>query len=204
MGALLLAAAGFALLPNLRAHASRAAPARHERRRPRMERDVIAMTRPARPRAPRGRRWALDPGLVFLNHGSFGACPRAVLDAQSDLRAELEANPVAFLGRGLDDRLAAARAAVAAFVGRGPRGPGLRAERHHRRRHRPGTLRLGPGDEIAGHDHEYNAALNVARFAAPATGARVVVARIPLPVDGPDEVAERILGGVTRGRVSSW
>ena len=75
---------------------------------------------PGRRRTPLADRWALDPDVVFLNHGSFGACPRSVLDAQQALRAEMEANPVAFLARGLDERLAAARAAIGAFVGADP------------------------------------------------------------------------------------
>src|SRR4051794_37160735 len=61
--------------------------------------------------------FTLDPSITFLNHGSFGACPRAVLDAQARLRAELEREPVRFLAREIDGRIDAARAALAAFVG---------------------------------------------------------------------------------------
>ena len=95
-------------------------------------------TRKARPsgnrptRAAQAEAWALDPALVFLNHGSFGACPRAVLVAQAALRDEMEANPVAFLGRALEPRLDAAREALGAFLGRRSRGPRLRAQRHPR------------------------------------------------------------------------
>src|SRR4029453_16616512 len=64
-----------------------------------------------------GMDWALDPTVTFLNHGSFGACPRSVLELQGRLRAELEAQPVRFLSRELEGRLDAARQALGAFVG---------------------------------------------------------------------------------------
>jgi isopenicillin-N epimerase len=149
------------------------------------------------PRSPLADRWALDPGVVFLNHGSFGACPRAVLAAQQGLRAELEANPVAFLGRQLDDRLAVARAVVGTFVGADPDDlvfvPNATAGIATVLR----SAEIGPGDELLATDHEYNAALNALRAAAADRGARVVLARIPLPVAGPDEIVERVLAAVT-------
>ena len=49
--------------------------------------------------------WTLDPSAVFLNHGSFGACPRAVLEAQSRLRERMELQPVRFLSRELEPLL---------------------------------------------------------------------------------------------------
>ena len=149
------------------------------------------------PRSPLAERWALDPGMVFLNHGSFGACPRAVLAAQQALRGELEANPVAFLGRQLDDRLAAARVAVGSFVGADPDDlafvPNATAGIATVLR----SAEIGPGDELLATDHEYNAALNALRAAAADRGARVVLARIPLPVAGPDEIVERVMAALT-------
>src|SRR6266403_1588936 len=62
------------------------------------------------------RFWTLDPAVAFLNHGSFGACPRPVLEAQQRLRERLERQPVRFFVRDLepllDDAAAAARAEV--------------------------------------------------------------------------------------------
>ena len=61
--------------------------------------------------------WCLDPAVTYLNHGSFGACPAAVLAVQSALRLEMEREPVDFLAVKLQGRLDAARDALAAFLG---------------------------------------------------------------------------------------
>ena len=64
--------------------------------------------------------WTLEPGLAFLNHGSFGACPRVVLEHQQRLRDEMERQPVEFFVRRLPERLDAARRELAAFLGATP------------------------------------------------------------------------------------
>ena len=66
------------------------------------------------------RHWTLDPRIAFLNHGSFGACPRHVLEVQQQLRARIEREPVLFLSRELEPLLDEARGALARFVGADP------------------------------------------------------------------------------------
>jgi len=141
--------------------------------------------------------WTLDPAVVFLNHGSFGACPRPVLAEQDRLRAQIEREPVQFFLRELGPLLDAARADVAAFVGARPDDlvfvrnatAGVNAVL--------GSLRLEPGDELLTTDHVYNACHNALRHVAARAGARVVVARVPFPISGPDEVLAAVLAGVT-------
>ncbi len=58
--------------------------------------------------------------MTFLNHGSFGACPRAILDVQKGWRDKLEAHPVRFLARDLEDLLDWCRSEIGAFVGADP------------------------------------------------------------------------------------
>ena len=60
---------------------------------------------------PLARHWTLDPAVTFLNHGSFGACPRAVLAKQDEWRARLERQPVRLMARELEGLLDEARAA---------------------------------------------------------------------------------------------
>src|SRR5947199_3184917 len=59
----------------------------------------------------------LDPEVTFLNHGSFGACPRAVFERFQEWQLELERQPVLFLARRFEQLLADARSALAAYVG---------------------------------------------------------------------------------------
>src|SRR5438045_7155148 len=62
-------------------------------------------------------KWLLDENVIFLNHGSFGACPREVLEVQRDWRDRLETEPVRFMVRELPKHLDAARHELATFVG---------------------------------------------------------------------------------------
>jgi isopenicillin-N epimerase len=141
--------------------------------------------------------WPLERGLVFLNHGSFGACPTEVLRHQATLRAEMETEPVRFLSRELDDRLDAARAALAAFVGSDPDDlafvtnatSGVNAVLRSRV--------FAARDELLTTDHAYNACRNTLNFVAERAGARVVVATVPFPVTSPDEVVDAVLAKVT-------
>jgi isopenicillin-N epimerase len=101
--------------------------------------------------------FALDPEIVFLNHGSFGACPLEVLDEYRRWQLELERRPVEFLARRLPALLAEARAEVAAYVGAGPDDlvfvPNATAGVNIVAR----SLRLRPGDEVLTTDEEYGA-----------------------------------------------
>jgi isopenicillin-N epimerase len=141
--------------------------------------------------------WALDPGVTFLNHGSFGACPREVLEDQRRWRDRLEAQPVQFLARDLPGLLARARADLAAFVGADPDDLAFVANATGAVNAVLRSLRFEPGDELLTDDHEYNATINVLRHVAERDGARVVVARIPFPGASEEAVVEALLGSVT-------
>lgn len=141
--------------------------------------------------------WSFDPDILFLNHGSFGACPRPVLAAQHRLREMLEAQPVEFLARQLPDRLSIAREALAAFVGASPDGLAFVSNATMGVNTVLRSLSFQPGDQILVTDHGYAACTNAARFVADRAGADVVTAKIPTPVTSPDEVVAAILGAAT-------
>ena len=141
--------------------------------------------------------WTLDPAVTFLNHGSFGACPVPVLTAQSAWRARLESEPVQFLGRELEGHLEVARSALGAFLGADPDDLAFVGNATSGVNTVLRSLTFQPGDEILVTDHEYNAALNAARYVAERSGARVIVARIPFPLTDPAQVTAAVLAEVT-------
>lgn len=141
--------------------------------------------------------WLLDREITFLNHGSFGACPRRVLEVQNEWRARLERQPLQFLARELEPELDAARAALAQFVGANPDDLVFVPNATHGVNTVLRSLTFQPGDELLVTDQEYNACRNALEFAAERSGTRVVVASLPFPVRNADEIVAPILAGVT-------
>ncbi len=141
--------------------------------------------------------WRLEPGVSFLNHGSFGACPEPVLEAQRVWRDRLEGEPVRFLARELEGHLDAVRAELGAFLHADPEGLAFVPNATTGISTVLGSLRFAPGDELLVNDHEYNATILALRAAAERDGARVVVVRIPFPIDDPSQVVEAYLESVT-------
>lgn len=154
--------------------------------------------RPGWPMAsPWKGNWRLSEKTVFLNHGSFGACPWPVLDAQRRLRDEMESGPVRFLARTHGERLDAARNTLAEFLGASAGNlvfvnnatTGVNAVAR--------SLEFQGGDEILTTGLDYNACRNVLAEVAKQAGAKLVVADVPFPLESEDEVVAAILAAVT-------
>jgi isopenicillin-N epimerase len=141
--------------------------------------------------------WLLDRDIVFLNHGSYGAAPIAVLARQDEYRTQLEREPVRFMVRELEPLLDNARKTLAGFIGADPEGlafvPNATAGVNAVLR----SLDLDKHDQLLTTNHEYNACRNALEYVAQVAGAKVIVAEIPFPIDSPDAIVDRILERVT-------
>ena len=139
----------------------------------------------------------LDPDVHFFNHGSFGACPRPVFEEYQRWQRELEREPVEFLGRRIKERMAQARAELAAFLGVGHDdvvyfpNPTTAINMVAR------SLRLEPGDEILATDHEYGAMERTWRLNSRFGGYHYIRRPMPLPMTTSAEFVETFWQGVT-------
>src|SRR5579863_180936 len=134
--------------------------------------------------------------IAFLNHGSFGACPRPVFETYQAWQRELERQPVEFLGRRVRGLLADARAALANFVGTAPDNvvytPNITWGANAVAR----SLDLEPGSEVLTTNLEYGAIDRTWRYYCDQRGVRYVQQPITLPVTTPETVVEELWAGV--------
>ncbi|HWS72168.1 MAG TPA: aminotransferase class V-fold PLP-dependent enzyme, partial [Thermoanaerobaculia bacterium] len=141
--------------------------------------------------------WLLDPSIAYLNHGSFGATPRAVLAKQEEFRQRMEREPVRFLARELDPLLDDVRAELAAFVGATPDDLALLPNATAGVNAVLRSLDLDKHDELLVTSHEYVASRNALDHVASLSGAKVVAVDIPFPIASSDVIVERVLAAVT-------
>ena len=141
--------------------------------------------------------WLLDSQTVFLNHGSFGACPRAVLDKQKEYRQQLEAQPVRFMMREMEAMFDHSRRKVADLVNADPEDlvfvqnatTGVNTVFR--------SLQFSPGDEILFTNHIYGACRRLLEFISEQSGAKLVEVFVPFPLGSPEIILEAILEKVT-------
>ena len=147
--------------------------------------------------SPYSKHWLLDPEILFLNHGSFGACPIPVLERQRALQDQLEREPVRFFEREYTPLLENALAILGDFVGADPAdlcfvnnaSSGVNAVLR--------SLRFSPGDEVLILDHAYPAVRNALMYVAEREKVAVKRVAIPFPIADPGEAVEAVVSAVT-------
>ena len=108
-------------------------------------------------RSELAHHWSLDPNTVFLNHGSFGACPKAVLEKQERLRAQIESDPVRFYEIEGDEMWAESLDVLSEFLNADSAGMAFVPNATGGVNTVLRSLALSPGDEILVPDHSYQA-----------------------------------------------
>jgi isopenicillin-N epimerase len=143
------------------------------------------------------KHFQLDPSIIFLNHGSFGATPKPVFKTYQNWQRELEHQPVEFLGRRHNSLMAESRTALAKVLGTSADNLvytqnvtiSLNIVAH--------SLELGAGDEVLSTDHEYGALDRTWRFLAKEHGFTYINQKIPVPLNTARDFIDAFWRGVT-------
>ncbi|MBS1902725.1 MAG: aminotransferase class V-fold PLP-dependent enzyme [Bacteroidetes bacterium] len=145
------------------------------------------------------REWLLDPNITFLNHGSFGATPKVVLDVQRDWQERLESEPIRFFKRDFPEAIEPIRERLASFIKADSQDivfvenatMGINAVL------RSLIPEFSPGDELLTTSHVYGAVRKTLDYVADTSGATVVEAYVPFPIDDPQQVIDAIVSKIT-------
>lgn len=140
--------------------------------------------------------WLLDPQVTFLNHGSFGACPRTVIETQQRWQRILEREPIDFFLNRLPPLMEEVREALAPIMGCQADDLALVPNATSGINAVLRSLDLQPGDELLGINQTYGACRAALDWVAERVGATVVYAELPWPVEDPSQVTETILAAV--------
>lgn len=153
---------------------------------------------PPEPLAPRlDRLWGLDPTYTFLNHGSFGAVPRAIRQSYIAAQDRLESRPIELLGRRIRDLLAPSRARVGAFLGLDADSFGFVGNASEGVNAVLRSIDFAEGDEMLTTSHVYNAVRKTMQFRARQTGARAIEVPLHLPIERPEAACEALVAAMT-------
>jgi isopenicillin-N epimerase len=143
------------------------------------------------------KHFLLREDVTFLNHGSFGACPRPVFETYQRFQRELEGEPVDFLGRRLTELMKPPREALGKFLGttadnvvgvfNATAGLNIVAQ----------SLPLQEGDEILTTDHEYSALEKTWAYVCRKTGAKIVVVKVPMPFVSEQAFTDTLVAAMT-------
>ena len=134
----------------------------------------------------------LDPDVIFLNHGSFGACPTPVFTAYQQWQRKLETQPVLFLGREFSGFDGHARQTLGAYFHTQPENLVFVPNATYGVNTVARSLKLSPGDIILTSDHEYGACDYTWEFVCQQSGAAYHRQPIPLPVISSAQIVDAI------------
>lgn len=142
-------------------------------------------------------QFLLDPHVIYLNHGSFGATPRPVFESYQRWQRELENQPTEFLGRRANGLLEHSREVLARFLGTKSTNLAYVTNATTGLNIIARSIPLSAGDEVLATDHEYGALDRTWRFLGQKQGFKYINQPISLPLTTADAFVEALWQGVT-------
>jgi len=142
-------------------------------------------------------QFLLDPHVIYLNHGSFGATPRPVFESYQRWQRELERQPIEFFSRRANQLMDQSRASLASYLGTVSSNLAFVTNATTGLNVIARSLKLSQGDEVLATDHEYGALDRTWRYLAQKTGFSYINQPIPVPVTEAEALVDALWAGVT-------
>ena len=142
-------------------------------------------------------QFLLDPAITFLNHGSFGACPKPIFEEYQGFQLELETEPVQFIQKRVVGYLKVAKVCLSKFIGCDASdffftpNPTVAVNTIMR------SLKLHEGDEILTTNHEYGAMDRTFHFFCKKYGTKYIRQEITLPIISKEQILTEFWKGYT-------
>ncbi|MBK9399966.1 MAG: aminotransferase class V-fold PLP-dependent enzyme [Bacteroidetes bacterium] len=152
---------------------------------------------PLPPYSSHEQHWNHDKNTVFLNHGSFGSCPAAILEKQYQLKIQIEKDPVLAMTENFESVYHENKEALAKFTGCDANDLVLIKNTTMGVNTILQSLTFEEGDEILTHSHAYGACVNVLKYYAELNKCKLIIADIPFPIAHEDELTRPLLNAVT-------
>ncbi len=142
-------------------------------------------------------QFLLDPNVIFLNHGSFGATPRPVFETYQAWQRQLEKQPIQFIDKELPAHLANARQCLSNYLNVAGQDIVFVPNATFALNIVARSLSLGPGDEVLTTNFEYGACDNIWQFLSPKHGFTYIQQKTPLPFQSAQIFVDRFWQGVS-------
>ena len=136
--------------------------------------------------------WDLRSDTIYLNHGSFGPSPRAVIQARQAWQAQMESQPMDFFVRQFPEALLEARQTLAQFLGAQLENLVLVENATQAMNVVANSFPLAAGDQVLLTDHEYGAVQRIWETTCQRVEAEVTTVSLPAFFDSVQEVVDAI------------
>ena len=140
----------------------------------------------------------LDSDITYLNHGSFGACPKEIFSALVKWQEVMEKDPVKHLAFDVFKHLEKSREALSLYVNCHKDDLAFFPNPSTALNTALRSLDLKKGDEILTTNHEYGAMDRAWRFLCKKTGAIYINQKISLPLTSKEQFIHDFKKGITK------
>lgn len=142
--------------------------------------------------------FSIDPGVTFLNHGSFGACPKIIFDSLINFQRRLENEPVKFLANDIYQLLRESRSALSEYINCAIDDIAFFPNPSTALNTLIRSLDLKKGDQVLTTNHEYGALDRTWNFISKKRGCEYIKLNVEIPFVDKQTIIDSFKQGINK------